>query len=397
MTSGIIKLLIVVPAIGPVYGGPSKSVVKTAAALARKGLSVDLVTTTANGSDRLRVETGRWIPTDGCRVMYFPYVSYRDYKFSCEFARWIDRNISNYELMQINAVFSSFNLPAYRAARKAKVPYIVTPRGMLEPWAMRHKGLKKKIYFELAERAPLNRAAGIHYLAVAERDGATPLNLKPCNFVIPNGVDLEIPLRADGVVHLFVDQYPELNNKRIILFMGRVDPKKGLDLLAPAFATIKNKYPDVRLVIAGPDNVGYASTVKDLFKQLGCADRVVFTGMLTGDLKQSALAAAAIFVAPSYSEGFSVSILEGMAQGLPCVFTTGCNFPEAGEARAAKVVGIDKESVASAIMECLDDPIEAANMGIRARKLVAERYTWDSIADQLIAEYQSILHRHQLK
>ncbi|NEQ84896.1 MAG: glycosyltransferase, partial [Moorea sp. SIO2I5] len=142
-----------------------------------------------------------------------------------------------------------------------------------------------------------------------------------------------------------------------------------------------------------PDNIGFLPTAKDYFANAGCLDAVTFTGMLTGSLKYAALAAASIYVAPSYSEGFSMSVLEGMASGLPCVITTGCNFPEAAKADAAYVVDIDAEAIANALTQCLQFPQQAKEMGIRARQLIFEQYTWKRIAANLIDIYQAILHQ----
>ncbi|HZG39907.1 MAG TPA: glycosyltransferase, partial [Nodosilinea sp.] len=127
-----------------------------------------------------------------------------------------------------------------------------------------------------------------------------------------------------------------------------------------------------------------------------CPDAVTFTGMLTGELKYSALAAVNLYVAPSYSEGFSMSVLEAMASSLPCVITTGCNFPEAARANAAKVVNIQAEAIAKALIECLSDPLAAKAMGDRARQLVLNNYTWDRVAAQLINVYTAILNQQPL-
>ena len=125
----------------------------------------------------------------------------------------------------------------------------------------------------------------------------------------------------------------------MVLGLGRIDPKKGLDLLAKAFTKAHQVFPDTQLIVAGQDNTGFLPIAQNYFEEAGCSSAVKFTGMLTGEIKYAALAAANIYVAPSYSEGFSMSVLEGMASGLPCVITTGCNFPEASE--VSEIVDID--------------------------------------------------------
>ena len=131
--------------------------------------------------------------------------------------------------------------------------------------------------------------------------------------------------------------------------------------------------------------------MKGYFSEVNCLEAVTFTGMLTGSLKYAALAAADIYVAPSYSEGFSVSVLEGMASGLPCVISTGCNFPEAGMEKAALVVDIDTKQITDAILWCLINPEDVKQIGDRARKLIFNNYTWEGIAKKMENIYYGIL------
>jgi glycosyltransferase involved in cell wall biosynthesis len=147
----------------------------------------------------------------------------------------------------------------------------------------------------------------------------------------------------------------------------------------------------INLIVAGPDSIGFLPTAKSYFQKAGCLKAVTFTGMLTGELKLAALAAANIYVSPSYSEGFSMSVLEGMATGLPCVITTGCNFPEAGMANAAKIVDINADNIADGLIQLLQDTDEAKKMGDRARQFILDNYTWDQIASKMIYVYKSII------
>jgi glycosyltransferase involved in cell wall biosynthesis len=214
-------------------------------------------------------------------------------------------------------------------------------------------------------------------------------------FIVPNGINFQ-DYENFGQPEVFYKAFPYIKDKTLILFLGRIDPKKGLDLLAPAFAKAHQSFPNIHLIIAGPDSINFLPQVKKFFADVGCLEAVTFTGMLKGSLKFAALAAASIYIAPSYSEGFSMSVLEGMASGLPCIITTGCNFPEAAEAKAANVVDIDAESIANALITCLQNPQEAKIMGDRARQLILEQYTWDKIAAKMIEIYQAILNGQEL-
>jgi glycosyltransferase involved in cell wall biosynthesis len=266
---------------------------------------------------------------------------------------------------------------------------------MLEPWALSYKSNKKRLYYTLIEKPSLDRANAIQMLSSSEVDRVQPLNLKASLAIVPNGIhteQFETTLNPD----IFYQKFPHTCDRPLILFLARIDPKKGLDLLAEAFTKVHHLFPEAHLIIAGPDNIGFLSTVRHYFAEADCLDAVTFTGMLTGELKYSALAAAQIYVAPSYSEGFSMSVLEGMAAGLPCVITTGCNFPEAATARTAEVVDIDAEAIAEALLRCLNDPQQAKAMGDRARQFIFDRYTWNSIAAKLLEVYTAILDRKPL-
>jgi len=389
------KILMVVPAIGDVYGGPSKCVVEIAQALANLGIEVDLVTTNANGSEKLNVPLNTWISGSNYRVQYFSFWGLQDYKISISLTQWLFQNIKDYELVHTNAIFSFPVLPAYWACQKYNVPYLVTPHGMLEPWALSYKARKKQLYYSLLEKPALQQASAIQMLASTEAERVKPLNLKAPIVVIPNGIHHQ-DFETLPSPELFYKQFPETREKTLVLFLARIDPKKGLDLLAKAFTKVQAQFPNAHLVIAGPDNIGYLAKVKELFTEAGCLDMVTFTGMLTGSVKYAALNAASAFVAPSYSEGFSMSVLEAMASGLPCVITTGCNFPEAGTANAAYVVNIDAEEIADALIKCLKDPDQSKAIGDRARQLILKEYTWDQVASKLVQVYESILQKQPI-
>lgn len=384
------KILAVIRAVGNVYGGTSQCVLDLAQAIGNLGMHVDIVTTNANGTTPLNVPLQTWIEHPGYRIQYFPYWGWNDYQLSGVFARWLFQHIRDYDVVHAHAIFSPTNLPAYWACQRHDIPYIVTPHGMLEPWALAYKARKKRIYYRWLEKPALNRARAIHLLTSSEAQGIEPLNLQRPLVVVANGIHRENLERLPDP-ELFFQTFPETRNRQTILFLGRIDPKKGLDLLAIAFAKVRQFFPRTHLIVAGPDNIGFLPTVRDDFQQSGCLENVTFTGLLTGSLKYAALAAAQLYVAPSYSEGFSLSVLEGMAAGLPCIITTHCNFPEAATARAARVVESDACAIAQATIECLARPQLAKEMGDRARQFIFENYTWNRIAAKLLDVYRAMV------
>jgi glycosyltransferase involved in cell wall biosynthesis len=357
------------------------------------GLEVDIVTTNLNGPSILDVPLFTWVKESGYRIQYFPALSYKDYKISFSLAFWLYKNINNYDIINTHAIFSLANFPCYLFCFLNQKINIIHPHGMLDGWALNYKSWKKKPYYTLIEKPALKSAKAIRVLTLTEAQNVKSLAIETPTYLIPNGLDSQTFINQVNSA-IFYEKFPQTRDKHLVLFLGRIDPKKGLDLLSSAFAKVNQQFPNTHLVIAGPDNVGYLPTVKNHFRDLGCLDAVTFTGMLTGEMKYSALSAASIYIAPSYSEGFSMSILEGMASGLPCIFTTACNFPEAQEAQVAKVVEVNQEEITEALLWCLSNEEEAKEMGQKARQFILENYTWNKITIKLIEVYGSIIENH---
>ena len=186
-------------------------------------------------------------------------------------------------------------------------------------------------------------------------------------------------------------RYPHIQGKKVILFLGRIAPIKGLDTLVKAFGIIARGREDVRLLLVGPDNWRYGTELKKTIIREGVSDKIIFTGMLTGNKKKAAFDCADVFVLPSLSEGFSNALLEAMLCGLPVVISPQCNFPEVEMARAGKIVEVAVEPLANALIELLENSEAGKEMGKRGAKLVKEKYTWDSIADEMLALYEGLI------
>lgn len=388
------KVLLVVPALGPVHGGPSIVVPALAAALAAQNVTVDIVTTDANGLDRLNVSTDSWHEENGYRVRYFRRLGRSEYKICPSLLLWLIRHVPDYDVVHGALLFNFPILACALACRLRSIPLVLSSHGVLEPWALSHKKWKKWPYYVLIEKPlVLHAASAIHALTNNEARNIAALELGKPIFVIPNGVNLDLH-DTDAPVEEFFNAFPAARGKRLILFLHRIDPKKGLDLLAKSFAAVHRQFDDTHLIVAGHDLIGYWPVAHDLFKSAGCDSAVTYTGMLEGILKRAAFAVASIFVTPSYSEGFSISVLEAMAVGLPCVLTTGCNFPEAAAANAAVEVPVDSEALATAVGRLLANPAEAQSIGQCAREFIDRDYTWDAIARKVSAAYEAILcHR----
>ncbi|HVO69049.1 MAG TPA: glycosyltransferase, partial [Aggregatilineaceae bacterium] len=205
--------------------------------------------------------------------------------------------------------------------------------------------------------------------------------------VVPNGVQLRdfahLPPREP------FRMWWKLGDGLVVLFLGRLHARKGLQLLIPAFAEAIKVVPDARLVIAGPDE-GMLATLKALTNEFNLDGRVAFTGMLTGDEKLAALAAADLFVLPAVGEGFSMAVLEAMACGLPVLLTPGCNFPEVVDAGAGMVVPREIGPLSEALGALLIDGERRVSMGRLARELVQQRFTWPQVVAQMVDVYRRV-------
>ena len=380
------KILLISPTLSADYGGPSKCVLELAHELHRNGIITDVVTAVSEKTDHPR----DWqIKEETYRIKEFSRFATNKFVFSPSLIWWLFNHAADYDIVHLHTLFSPTILICEWICRLRGIPYIITLHGMLEPWALSHKAAKKKLYFKLFEKRALQKARVVHALTNSEADSVRRLGVKTEIMIVPNGIE-KGSFQVLPDTQILFDRFPEIKGKTILLFLGRLNPKKGLDLLASAYALVRQRFPQTHLVLAGPDSDGFLPKVKEYFNKSGCLDFVTFTGMLTGPMKLAALHSASVYVAPSYSEGFSVSILEGMASGLPCVITTGCNFPEAADAMTAYVVEADTIKIADAINECLGDISKAKQMGSRARQFIFKRYTWEKVSHEFIEIYKKI-------
>ena len=286
--------------------------------------------------------------------------------------------------LHIHGLWEQSSQTAARAARSLKLPYVLSAHGMLEPWALNNKRFKKLLYSALIERTNVRNASCLHALTSAEAEDYRRYGARSPIAIIPNGVD--IPPDIDS--SFFFSQYPNLRGKRIVLFLGRIHFKKGLDILVRAWKVISANHANAQLVLAGPDFEGTQAAIETAVRQSNLNSSITFTGMLQDQAKWSALRAAECFVLPSYSEGLSVSALEAMAAGLPVILTDRCNLPEVSKQNAGWVIPASAAPLQRALEELLESrPSENRVIGQRGCKLIQDRYTWAHVASQMSEVY----------
>jgi len=385
------RVLHVVPSLGPLRGGPSFVARAMAVGLAQAGMSVDVVTVDDNGPGRLAVPLDRPVLDGGVIYRYFPRQT-RFYTASGPLAGWLWRNVARYDLVHAHGLFTFAPLAAAAAAAARGVPYILRPLGTLSPYGMRQRRLSKQLSFQLLERHALRAAAAVHFTSEQERQEAAALAVPHSPAVIP----LPVALPPSDLAHLrgrFRAAHPALGGATLALFLGRVDPKKGLDLLLPAFAQAHQKQPELALVIAGAGHPRYMDELRSKAAALGLGtEALLWTGFLEGEEKWAALADADFFVLPSYSENFAVAAVEAMAAGLPVLLSDQVGIHhEVTACGAGLVVPCDTQALAAALTQLAADGALRATMGATGRCLAAERFAPQAVTEQLIALYTRIL------
>lgn len=263
------------------------------------------------------------------------------------------------------------------------VPYVVVPHGMLDPWSLRQKALKKRVALATYMRGVLDRAAFLHALNAEERDLMRPLGLKVPVEVIPNGVFLEEFERMPAA-GAFRAAHRGLGQDPYILFLSRLHFKKGLDYLADAFAILAKQRADVRLVVAGSDD-GFKGEFERMIAAHGLSGRTHLVGPLYGEEKLAAFNDAACFCLPSRQEGFSIAITESLACGTPAVVSEDCHYPEVGEVGAGTVTALEAGAVAAGLVRVLAG--DRGAMGEAGRRLVRERFNWPAVARTTLGAY----------
>lgn len=277
-------------------------------------------------------------------------------------------------------------------ARRRGIPYVVSPRGMLDPWALTNSRWKKRLAGWLFENRHLRNAACLHALCRSEAESMRACGLRNPIAVIPNGIDVPGPpvdsdLRNPAAKRGHIKQ---------LLFLGRIHPKKGISHLLAAWRREREHLAKWEVVIAGWSQGGHEEELKRQVAESGTGDSVRFIGPKFGEEKDRLLRQVDAFILPSFSEGLPMSVLEAWAYGLPVLMTPECNLPEGFAAEAAIRIETDPESIATGLrtLAALNEA-GLRGLGTRGRTLVSNLFTWPKIAADMMAVYQWILGRSE--
>lgn len=331
------KILHVIHSVNPRGGGPIEGIRQFAPVLAHLGIASEVMS--------LDAPDAPW--TANFPVPLFPTGPARTgYGYTPGAVPWLRQNRRNYDAIIVNGLWQYSGFAVWRAVRGTSTPYYVYPHGMLDPWFKRRhplKHLKKWLYWPWGEYRVLRDAAGVLFTSEEERTEARKsFWLYRCREQVAGYGIAAPPGDPASQRSLFLEQFPALKGKRLILFLGRIHEKKGCDLLLHAWKeTLAQSGPDFHLVMAGPADDAFGAEMKRLTRSLRLDPAVTWPGMLSGDLKWGAFHAAEAFVLPSHQENFGVSVVEALACGLPVLISNRVNIWREIEQAGASLVEND--------------------------------------------------------
>jgi glycosyltransferase involved in cell wall biosynthesis/SAM-dependent methyltransferase len=394
------RILQVIGSLAPRYGGPSTSCPALCRALAERGHDVTIYTTDADGAKRMDVPLNQPVLMDGFRVHYFPAWRHpREFKISPSLSAALQRTAGDFEVVHIYSYYGHWVQAAARACRVRGTPYLLHPHGSLDPFLLGRHSLRKRAYARFAGDACWSNAAGILFASAEElrlASAAAPSRgakaPEPRQFIVPCGVDNQWFHPLDSIAEARIAQtLAHLGDSPLVIYFGRIDFKKGLDLLARVFGSVARSNQTARLVLAGPESPGYGAKVRAWLRDAGVLDRATFLGPLAGTDRIALLHRARLVVLLSYSENFGQVIAEAMAAGAPVVISDRVNiWPEIDRAEAGIVVPCEVEPAARAIEALLAHPDAARRMGARGREFVERNWAWPVVIEKFLAVYTAI-------
>ncbi len=378
------RVLHVLPSLSPHWGGPVSLLQLLLPALREKGVESEILTVEGSRS-------GTPLPIKGFELTAFRSSPFARLWAGHSFAlsKAIDAKVRQFDVVHIHELWNYPHFAAARSAAKSDIPYVITPHGELDPWAYAHKRFKKRLYMSAIQRRLLTRATVVQALTTAESNQIATVADGAKTTTIPNGLDLRtIDESAEGELSPAISQF--LEKYKAITFMGRLHQKKGIEPLIDGFIKVAAKSNDVGLLFVGPDEGGYTAQLNASARASGLSERVLVAGPINGSERFEVLKRSQAFALTSYSEGFSMAVLESMACSTPVIITPACHFPEAIDAGAGVLTNPQAEDVEMAINQLIADDGTRDSMGASGRKLIEDKFTIQSTSALMSNMYDRI-------
>jgi glycosyltransferase involved in cell wall biosynthesis len=381
------RVLHVTPYFAPAYryGGPPRSILGLCRALGDAGVDVEVFTTTANGDEPLAPAPDGMVH-DGVRVRYFPLAWPQRYWRASGLRAALRQAAASADLIHVHGLWNMTGWAGVAVARAAGKPCVISPRGMLQPEAMRRHHEMKSVAYWAIERANLRSATLLHATSVLEGHELTQYG--PPVILVPNGV-MPVVTSPSGIDRMR-ERAGISAGDEVVTFLGRLHPIKRLDLLADAFAAVHHARPQARLIVAGPDEGGYRQHVEARFAPVSHVTR--WLGAVDREAIAALLASTRVLVQCSDSESFGMSVAEGLAAGVPVVVTKRSGWAEVEALGCGFSVGHEAVSIADGILRVLGHADPAA-MSARARAWARQKFGWEAIGREMRDAYQLAINR----
>ena len=366
----MMKILSFISSLDLTGGGPSRSVPMLVKGLAELGVDVTLMTIRSKNMNIHALEG----TTAKLKVLE-PSFSRK------EIAQYLKSE--KFNLIQIQSMWDWPYHKVMVEARKLGIPYIVTPRGMLDPWSLAHKKWKKKLAWRLYQRNDVQKSVCVFTTAKMEAEHVTNLGITTCKAVIPNGIE--------------TDSYPCKTSvdivKKQVLYLSRVHMQKGVELLIDAWKRIHSDFADWQLHIVGNGEAEYIHGLENKVKSLGLKDSIKILPPMFGEAKINVYQESALFCLPSYSESFGMAIAESMSCGTPVITTTNCPWEILKETNTGWCVDLRMDNLEYALREALSmNPTELYDMGQKASRLIYENFDYRSVTRKTLRLYEWLLN-----
>lgn len=372
------RVLHVIPSVSERSGGPAAAIVPMCRALRAEGIDVVLATTSHGLRQFSADEISEY---KGVPARVFPVQAGASFKYSRPLTAWLKASVKDFDLVHIHAVFNHASVAAGNACRKAGVPYVVRPLGTLDPWSMKQKAGRKRIFWSLVGKRMLQGSAAVHYTAVGEKIATEESLGINHGRVIALGVELNGSTQPQAKA---AEHFPVLLGREYVLLLSRLDPKKNVEGLIHAFKSLKDDA--WRLVIAGDGPRDYVSSLK---QKASGSEKIIFTGWVEGEQKEALLHDAALFALPSHQENFGLSVMEAMAHGVPVLVSPHVNLaPEIEAADAGWVVELTQ--LRDGLAMALECETERRLRG-KAASGFARQHTWERTATELAQLYRELI------
>lgn len=371
-------------------GGPPKIIYDHTKVALSLGHQVDILSPISPGEKPYPVPEGARLIL--CKRT--PVISRFFREFSIELYQYLQQHIHEYDVVHCHGLWHFGSIAPFMVDKK--VVKAITTHGLLDKWVYARSYWKKRIMDTLAQKAYVRRADVVQINNTDEKENlAEYLGFQHPNVVIiPNGINVADFANAPAK-GTFRKQFNIPEGKKLVLFMSRLNLKKGLDILLPAFKAYAQENNDAFLALAGSDD-GYEQETRAFIEQHKLSDSMQLVGMLTGETKRAALADADIFALPSYSEGFSMACLEALASGTPSLLSDRVGFGESLRAYdAAELVELTVDGVHKGLTHMLQSPERREQVRQNAYRLIQEKYDINLVARQLLAAYETALQRRK--